>query len=209
MIGDIDAKDELIDRAVRALSALPAANPLATARIASAVRARRAHREQTPVWLRAATTSREWLAERSVSMPGAMLLAAASLVLGFVMRGEVTTADQAVAVAPSATQPGVPVAPAAASPLTAGSVAVSLVFTNTSARSVSVVGDFNGWDPSAVPMQRFGAEGAWTASVLVRPGRHTYAFLVDGATLVADPRAPRAKSVDYGGDASVMMVRMP
>ena len=77
------------------------------------------------------------------------------------------------------------------------------------AEGVAVVGDFNGWDPSAAPMQRFGVDGPWTASVLVRPGRHTYAFLVDGTTLVADPRAARAKSVDYGGDASVMMVRTP
>ena len=31
----------------------------------------------------------------------------------------------------------------------------------------------------------------------------------DGTTLVADPRAPRAKDLDFGGDASVLMVTPP
>ena len=40
------------------------------------------------------------------------------------------------------------------------------------------------------------------------PGRHLYAFMVDGK-LVVDPRAPRARDLDYGGDASVLMVNTP
>jgi hypothetical protein len=58
-------------------------------------------------------------------------------------------------------------------------------------------------------MQRVGTSGFWSATLLAKPGRHTYAFLVDGVTLMADPRAPRARSPDFGGDASVLMVRTP
>ena len=58
-------------------------------------------------------------------------------------------------------------------------------------------------------MARVGDAGPWSATVFAKPGRHTYAFLVDGTTLVADPRAPRARSADFEGDASVMMVRTP
>jgi hypothetical protein len=55
-------------------------------------------------------------------------------------------------------------------------------------------------------MRRFGPDGPWTATVMAKPGRHVYAFLIDGVTIVADPRAPRARDMDYGGEASVLMV---
>src|ERR1035437_7747145 len=77
------------------------------------------------------------------------------------------------------------------------------------AKQVSVVGDFNNWDGSASPMKRLGADGPWTVTVFAEPGRHLYALLVDGTTLVADPRAPRTRDLDFGGDASVLMVVSP
>jgi 1,4-alpha-glucan branching enzyme len=86
---------------------------------------------------------------------------------------------------------------------------VALVFEQANATSVSVVGDFNAWNPNATPMERIGSRGPWSATVLAKPGRHTYAFLVDGTTLVADPLAPAVTSTDFGGNASVMMVRTP
>jgi hypothetical protein len=204
MNDEIAGHDELIDRAARALAALPPANALATARIVSAVRARRAHRN--PVWRRAAG----WLTETYVSARAAGLLAAASLVLGFVVRGAMSASGSAPPAAAAATggsadSPGVGLVPAAVG---ARGVAVSFVFDAPQAASVAVVGDFNGWDPLAAPMQQYGASGPWTASVLARPGRHTYAFLVDGV-LVPDPHAPRARSLDYGRDASVLLVRAP
>jgi 1,4-alpha-glucan branching enzyme len=85
-------------------------------------------------------------------------------------------------------------------------VPVSMVFEAPKAESVSLVGDFNDWDATATPLHRFGTDGPWTATVFAKPGRHTYAFLVNGTTLVADPRAPRAKDIDYGTEASVLLV---
>jgi hypothetical protein len=58
-------------------------------------------------------------------------------------------------------------------------------------------------------MKRIGGTGPWSATVLAKPGRHTYAFLVDGTTLVADPLAQKAANPDFGGDVSLMMVRTP
>ena len=52
---------------------------------------------------------------------------------------------------------------------------------------VSIVGDFNKWNPNATPMIRQ-PEGQWTASLELRHGYHRYAFLVDGIT-VLDPNA--------------------
>ena len=85
---------------------------------------------------------------------------------------------------------------------------VQITFDAAGARSVSIVGDFNDWDSGASPLTRFGSNGPWTVTVNVMPGRHLYAFMVDGK-LVADPRAPRARDLDYGGDASVLMVNAP
>jgi 1,4-alpha-glucan branching enzyme len=47
------------------------------------------------------------------------------------------------------------------------------------AGSVLLVGDFTNWQQSPVPMER-GEDGTWTATVALRPGTHTYRFIVDG-----------------------------
>jgi tetratricopeptide (TPR) repeat protein len=67
--------------------------------------------------------------------------------------------------------------------------AVAFRFTDTIARSVSVIGSFNQFDPAANPMQR-GAYGAWTNHISLPAGTHTYAFLVDGTYRVRDRYAP-------------------
>jgi hypothetical protein len=74
------------------------------------------------------------------------------------------------------------------------------------ARSVALVGDFNGWDRSATPLRPAGSAGAWVVSVPLRPGRYRYAFLIDGARWQPDPTAPRAPDDDFGTPNSVLMV---
>jgi hypothetical protein len=71
------------------------------------------------------------------------------------------------------------------------------------ARSVSVVGDWNGWDPSAAPL---GASGdGFAGRYALPPGRHEYAFAVDG-TIVAPPDAPRYVDDGFGGRNGVIEV---
>nr|MCU0619568.1 hypothetical protein [Gemmatimonadaceae bacterium] len=53
------------------------------------------------------------------------------------------------------------------------------------ASRVTLVGDFNGWDPDAAPLARRGEE--WTIAIPVLPGRHAYGFIVDGAEWIPDP----------------------
>ena len=55
------------------------------------------------------------------------------------------------------------------------------------AKQVSIVGDFNNWNPNATPMLRQ-PDGQWMASLELRHGYHHYAFLVDGKR-VLDPNA--------------------
>lgn len=55
------------------------------------------------------------------------------------------------------------------------------------ARQVSLIGDFNGWDPHATPMTRQ-PDGQWMVSLELSHGYHQYLFLVNG-TPVLDPKA--------------------
>jgi hypothetical protein len=74
------------------------------------------------------------------------------------------------------------------------------------AHSVALVGDFNGWDPEATPLDRQAPGGAWSARVALPPGVHAYGFLVDGRGLVPDPDAYRASAF---GERSVVIVPRP
>lgn len=64
---------------------------------------------------------------------------------------------------------------------------VSFVCHAPNAREVSLVGDFNDWDPGADPMIRQ-PDGRWAASLELSHGYHQYLFLVDG-TPVLDPNS--------------------
>jgi 1,4-alpha-glucan branching enzyme len=80
-----------------------------------------------------------------------------------------------------------------------------LELTDVAARSVSVAGDFNDWQ--AAGMQK-GADGVWRIRLSLRPGRYQYAFVVDDARWVADPRAATLVDSGYGGANSVIEVSL-
>src|SRR4051812_38881738 len=64
---------------------------------------------------------------------------------------------------------------------------VNFVCVAPDALSVSLVGDFNAWDPFTHPMSQQ-PDGAWLLQVPLHHGHHQYRFLVDGK-LQLDPRA--------------------
>lgn len=73
------------------------------------------------------------------------------------------------------------------------------------AAHVALVGSFNEWNPIATPLERDPATGKWIVSLRLPPGRHVYAFVVDG-DVTADPTAPRAADDDFGSAKSVLLV---
>jgi hypothetical protein len=77
-----------------------------------------------------------------------------------------------------------------------------------SASRVALVGSFNEWNPVATPLERDAASGKWVVSLRLPPGRHVYAFVVDG-DVTADPAAPRAADDDFGSTNSVVLVSAP
>ena len=66
------------------------------------------------------------------------------------------------------------------------------------ARTVALVGDFNGWDTEATRLSPVGTQGQWEATVSLAPGRHVYAFVVDGAEWRVDPLAPQVPDAGFG-----------
>jgi hypothetical protein len=83
---------------------------------------------------------------------------------------------------------------------------VEFVFVAPTARNVSLVGDFNGWDVTATPMRRTDGRTTWSVSVPLAAGRHVYAFVVDGNDWVADPQAPLSPEQWFGQRNSVVVV---
>lgn len=82
-----------------------------------------------------------------------------------------------------------PIEQPARSPYSARNMAksVSFFYKNPGAHSVSLLGDFNGWNPDSHPMRRQ-PDGGWFLQVPMTHGHHRYLFLVDGVSIL-DPRA--------------------
>jgi len=74
-----------------------------------------------------------------------------------------------------------------------------------SARRVFLVGGFNGWDPTATPLEGPDAEGVWQVVVPLPTGIWRYAFVVDGVW-VSPPEAPRYEADGFGGRNGVFEV---
>ncbi len=65
---------------------------------------------------------------------------------------------------------------------------VSFSFRKPDAVEVSLVGDFNDWNPKRHPMKR-DENGVWTKAVMLVPGTYEYKFWVDG-NWMPDPQVP-------------------
>ena len=142
----------------------------------------------------------------SFSGVGTTVLAGLALLAGFVTRGAVGERQVPEPFAASGPQTGeFPVQFASSTGSETAPVVTQFVFDDAMAQRVSLVGDFNDWTGTSTPLTRL-ESGVWTVSVPLPPGRHVYAFLVDGTLLMADPRAPASGDADYGREGSVVMV---
>lgn len=86
-------------------------------------------------------------------------------------------------------------------------VLVRLVFVQPDARSVSVAGDFNGWNPARTTLKRADG-GIWTVTLLLKPGRYEYMFVVDGTHWIADPLATEEIGDGFGSRNAVLDVEI-
>lgn len=75
------------------------------------------------------------------------------------------------------------------------------------ARSVSVIGSFNHWNPKGYEMSQDPETGNWSIGVDLSPGKHDYVFLVNGKEITPDPQADISKADDYGHRNSTLFVK--
>lgn len=79
-------------------------------------------------------------------------------------------------------------------------------YTNTDARSVHVVGDFNDWNPTSDPMIDENGDGQWTLFYPLEPGRYAYKFVVDGTRWIPDPTNGNHEPDGFDGRNSVVII---
>jgi hypothetical protein len=194
----------MLDRAIEELRRLPPVDPAAIRRIVSAAAEARISPADDPVDLRGNTG-------RSIRVWSAIGIAAAAAFAGFVVRGAVATKSAvhtiATTPAPPATEPAL--RPAVASSAESAPILQQFVFENAHARSVSVVGDFNKWNPTTSPMKRSSDAATWSVILPIIPGRHIYGYMVDDSVFTLDPRAPKIRDGDLGTEGSVVIVGRP
>jgi aminoglycoside/choline kinase family phosphotransferase len=186
-------------------------------RVMAAVRAVHALTPVTPI--------SAWRRERSLSLPPmawgalaagfAVIVSLGTLATAHILHDREPTAAVAAA-APTRQAPAAepaPVAPAAIAQPVPAHVArarrdtvymVRFVLADAGAHTVSLVGDFNEWEKRANPLTP-DKPGVWSTQVALTPGRHEYAFVVDGKRWVADPSAEHVAD-EFDTPSSVVTV---
>lgn len=208
--------DSVVDRAIDELRKLPPIDDLAVRRIVTAAAA---HAESIEL---DASEPRRRRDRRSLRPWIAVGLTAAAAAVGFMVRGAWSprSAIGPAEPAAAATTRAVPAASASARPMQtiqtvaspstdAAPVPLQFVLRNGTARRVSVVGDFNDWNPGSARMVRSPRGDLWSITIPVRPGRHTYGFMVDDTMFTLDPRALKTRDPDLGVEGSVIIVGRP
>ncbi len=103
-----------------------------------------------------------------------------------------------------ATTPARPVAPAPRAPERPTEKPVDFSLKEPAAKSASLAGSFNDWDPKRTPLRKE-KKGEWKTTLWLPPGRYEYRFVVDGRWL-SDPGAKESVANSFGSTNSVIVV---
>jgi hypothetical protein len=85
-------------------------------------------------------------------------------------------------------------------------VPVVLALRSPEARSVAVIGSFNGWQAEKCEPRTLDGETRWTVTLLLPSGRYEYAFVVDGKKIVPDPGAGLHEEDGFGNQNAILLV---
>jgi hypothetical protein len=85
-----------------------------------------------------------------------------------------------------------------------GTVQVVFTLSLEHARTVSVVGSFNGWDPAGYELHK--SNGNWILETALPKGRHEYSFLIDGQKIMTDPRGMFTSDDGFGNRNTLLIL---
>ncbi len=81
---------------------------------------------------------------------------------------------------------------------------IRFLYTDNTADSVAVAGDFSQWEPIPLSPRTTNGETVWTGLVPVARGEHEYQFVINGEQWVTDPLAPVKRSDGFGARNAVL-----
>jgi AMP-activated protein kinase-like protein len=198
-----DMRDDLLERVVDELQTLPSVDEAAVGRIVRAAAADAAEVRGA----RSVVRGGSWWRSR-IPLAAAAGFALAAGLAGYAIRGGRSTTG-VVTTGPLAGESPTLAASRLAARTSDHVVPTQFVLRAPRASRVALVGDFNAWNAAATPLTRVSSSGIWTITIALTPGRHTYAFMVDGTAWTLDPRAPTAQDPDFGTPSSVVLVGTP
>jgi 1,4-alpha-glucan branching enzyme len=82
---------------------------------------------------------------------------------------------------------------------------VTFTLPRTGHRTVSVVGDFNGWDPEAHRLKQR-SNGMLSVAVPLPPGTYRFRYLADGGIYFDDENADWHEPNEHGSTNGVLVV---
>ncbi len=91
-------------------------------------------------------------------------------------------------------------------PATAETTTVVFSLKDPRASKVHVIGSFNHWSPKGYEMRYDKKSKTWVLAVKLPEGRYEYAFLLDGKTIMPDPKALMQKDDGFGNKNSILIV---
>jgi hypothetical protein len=74
------------------------------------------------------------------------------------------------------------------------------------ARSVSLIGSFNGWKPEKYEMRKNPKNNKWIIEIRIPTGSHEYAFLIDNKQSIPDPNSVFYKNDGFNSRNSLLYV---
>lgn len=97
------------------------------------------------------------------------------------------------------------------SPVSVAGGKTTFYYVSDSARSVSVAGEFNGWEyrpeqPRAIIMKK-NSRGVWEATAEIPSGRYQYKIVIDYQTWITDPYNTNTVDDGTGNINSLLVVK--
>jgi hypothetical protein len=162
-------------------------------------------RERLAAWWRSATVPVALEIRPLAAAVGALLLGLAAWIAWPAAPTGPAPSTERAATAPAERAPSSSTKRAStASSRDGTTVWIRFLYTNSTADSVAVAGDFSQWRPIPLSPRTVNGETVWTGLVPVSRGEHEYQFVINGERWVTDPLAPVTRSDGFGAKNAVL-----